>query len=106
MKGKLLDAAHVNYLIRSIYEEEIKAALFSIGNGKTPRPDGFSSYFFKKSWDIIGRDFTVAVMEFFSSGQILKQINHSMLTLISNSKDNDRMEDFRPIASCNVVYNL
>ncbi|KAJ6369366.1 hypothetical protein OIU78_001686, partial [Salix suchowensis] len=30
--------------------EEIKAALFSIPDGKSPGPDGYTSCFFKKSW--------------------------------------------------------
>ena len=44
--------------------------------------------------------------EFFSSGQILRQINHSVLALIPKSKEADRVEDFRPIACCNVIYKV
>ncbi|GFS38119.1 hypothetical protein Acr_00g0055830 [Actinidia rufa] len=53
-------------------DEEIRTALFSIGEDKAPGLDGFSSCFFKRSWDIVGSDFTAVVKEFFSSGQILK----------------------------------
>jgi hypothetical protein len=42
-------------------------ALFSIGNDKAPRPDGYSSFFFKKSWDIVGVDFCAAIQDFFTS---------------------------------------
>ena len=106
LNGKLLEAEQATNLLKAISEEEIKVALFSIGEDKAPGPDGFSSCFFKKAWDIVGRDFSKAVMEFFSSGQILKQINHSVLALIPKSKDADRVEDFRPIACCNVVYKV
>ena len=44
--------------------------------------------------------------EFFTSGQILKQINHVVLALIRKWKDADKVEDFRPIACCNVVYKV
>ena len=54
----------------------------------------------------MGGDFTTAVKEFFSSGQILRQINHSALALIPNFKDVDKVEDFRPIACCNVIYKV
>ena len=54
----------------------------------------------------MGGDFTAAVKEFFSSGQILRQINHSALALIPKFKDADKVEDFRPIACCNVIYKV
>ena len=105
-QGKKLDPEQAQILIHPVTEEEIKKALFSIGDDKAPGPDGYSSYFFKKAWDIVGRDFVAAVMEFFSSGHILRQINHSVLALIPKSKDSDRVEDYRPIACCNVIYKV
>ncbi|GFY95614.1 hypothetical protein Acr_10g0009990 [Actinidia rufa] len=106
LKGNVLEVDQANNLTRAITEEEIKLTLFSIGDDKVPEPDGFTSCFFKKAWDIVGRDFIAAIMEFFASGQIHKQINHSVLALIPKSKDADRVEDFRPIAYYNVTYKL
>ena len=34
--------------------QEIKEAMFSIPNTKSPSPDGFSNGFFKKCWNNIG----------------------------------------------------
>jgi len=36
-------------------EKDIKDAIFSIPNTKSPGPDGFSSGFFKTTWHITGR---------------------------------------------------
>ncbi|GFZ21489.1 similar to CYCLIN D3;2 [Actinidia rufa] len=36
----------------------------------------------------------------------IDKINHSVLALIPKSKDADKVEDFRPIACCNVVYKV
>ncbi|XP_057476933.1 uncharacterized protein LOC130764649 [Actinidia eriantha] len=102
--GKLLDKSQSLALAFPVTEEEIRNALFSIGVDKTPGPNGYSSLFFKQAWDTVGADFTAAILEFSSSGQILKQINHSIIALIPKSKDADKVEDFRPIACCNVVY--
>ena len=106
LRGKLLEAEQANLLLREVTEEEIKSALFSIGEDKAPGPDGYTSCFYKKAWNVIGRDFIKAVKEFFDSGQILKQINHSVLALIPKSKAADKVEDFRPIACCNVLYKV
>jgi len=35
-------------------DQEIKIALFSIPNIKSPGPDGFSSGYFKATWHITG----------------------------------------------------
>ncbi|XP_074283846.1 uncharacterized protein LOC141608385 [Silene latifolia] len=40
-------------LIASVTREDIRKALFSISSSKSPGQDGFSSGFFKKSWDTV-----------------------------------------------------
>ncbi|GFS43605.1 hypothetical protein Acr_00g0086040 [Actinidia rufa] len=67
-RGKRLDPGQAVNLTQQVTKEEIKNALFSIGEDKSPCPDSFSFCFFKKAWDIMGKDFIAAVMEFFSSG--------------------------------------
>ncbi|PKI54302.1 hypothetical protein CRG98_025317, partial [Punica granatum] len=59
-------------LLDSDYEE-IKAALFSMGNDKSPRPDGYTAYFFKHAWQIVQKDFTNVVQHFFSSGKLRRE---------------------------------
>ncbi|XP_039000122.1 uncharacterized protein LOC120125860 [Hibiscus syriacus] len=56
-----LPAGAENYLVRDITEVEIKDALFRQGNDKSPGPDGYTAWFFKFAWDIVGRDFMAAV---------------------------------------------
>lgn len=54
-------------LVSYILEQEIYDALFSIGSDKSPGPDGFNSFFYKKAWSIVGEDFKKAV-KFFLKG--------------------------------------
>ncbi|GJY67968.1 putative RNA-directed DNA polymerase, eukaryota, reverse transcriptase zinc-binding domain protein [Tanacetum coccineum] len=69
-------------MIRSVTNEEIKRAMFDIGDDKTPGPDGYTSAFFKRGWDVVGLDVCNAIRDFFDNGQILKEINHTLLALI------------------------
>ncbi|GJZ89579.1 RNA-directed DNA polymerase, eukaryota, reverse transcriptase zinc-binding domain protein [Tanacetum coccineum] len=55
-------------MIASVTNAEIKRAMFDIGDDKAPGPDGFTSVFFKKEWDVIGHDVCMAVHEFFVNG--------------------------------------
>jgi hypothetical protein len=41
-------------LVAPFSEEEVSAALNSIGDLKAPGPDGMPSIFYKQFWDIIG----------------------------------------------------
>jgi hypothetical protein len=49
----------LSLLLAPASSTDIKKALFSIGNDKASGPDGFSSLFFKKSWDVVGGDFVL-----------------------------------------------
>ncbi|XP_074266898.1 uncharacterized protein LOC141590190 [Silene latifolia] len=51
-------------LVQDITSSEIKAALFSIDSNSSPGVDGFSSGFFKSSWDIINGDFCAAIQNY------------------------------------------
>ena len=104
--GPCLDAASHASLLAPVSDLDIKNALFTIDDGKAPGPDGYSSCFFKKSWSVIREDFCLDVRDFFQSGAMLKQINHSIIALIPKSANTSSASDFRPISCCNVIYKV
>ncbi|GJY57727.1 hypothetical protein Tco_0457619, partial [Tanacetum coccineum] len=69
-------------MVWPISDDEIHTAMFDIGDGQVPGPDGFTLAFFKKGWSIVGTDVCNAVRDFFTNGQLLKEINHTFLALI------------------------
>jgi hypothetical protein len=60
--------------------------------------------FFQKVWHIVGEDCMGAIKSFFMSGQLLKEANDTILTLVQKKPNPLVMGDFRPIAYCNVLY--
>ncbi|XP_022030684.1 uncharacterized protein LOC110931606 [Helianthus annuus] len=77
-----LDPTVAASMIRQVTREEVKSAMFSIGENKAPGPDGYTSAFFKNSWEIVGDEVTKAILEFFNNGKLLKQINHTIIALV------------------------
>ncbi|GJS72432.1 hypothetical protein Tco_0705273 [Tanacetum coccineum] len=45
-------------------------------------PDGLSVALFKKSWDIVGGEITNAVRDLFFNDKLLKELNHTIISLI------------------------
>ena len=88
-----------NYLKR-------KLKMLSLALGMRKPQGRMGAFFFKKAWDYISTDFYNAIKEFFISGKMLKQVNHSLLVLIPKSLHASKVEEFRPIACCNVFYKV
>ncbi|KAL0292748.1 UNVERIFIED_CONTAM: hypothetical protein Sradi_6975500 [Sesamum radiatum] len=83
---------------------KIKTAVFDIDEVKAPGPDGYSSGFFKAAWPIVGEELTRAVLEFFQTRRLLKQINATLISLIPKVANPTTVTEFRPISCCNVLY--
>ncbi|KAJ6843969.1 uncharacterized protein M6B38_295315 [Iris pallida] len=73
---------------------------------KAPGPDDFSSGFFKRHWDILKFQVVEVVQEFFTKGKLLKELNHTFLTLVPKKEGATALADFRPIACCNYLYKI
>ncbi|XP_052181660.1 uncharacterized protein LOC127794528 [Diospyros lotus] len=93
-------------LIAKVSDEEVKAALFSMGDDKAPGPDGFTAKFFKKSWEIVGANVVKAIQSFFASGRLLSQVNATIISLIPKVPHPETPSQFRPISCCNVLYKV
>nr|GEW84414.1 hypothetical protein [Tanacetum cinerariifolium] len=60
--------------------------------------------FFKEAWEIIAADVTKAIKECFTNGILLKELNHTILALILKVTSPMKINDYRPISCCNIMY--
>lgn len=96
-----------NYnLNRPVSEEEVKEVINEMHNGKVPGPNGFNIDFFKASWDIVKKDILDVVEDSKISKTILKALNTSFIALIPKQDKAMTLDQFRPIALCNVIYKI
>ncbi|GKC78481.1 putative RNA-directed DNA polymerase, eukaryota, reverse transcriptase zinc-binding domain protein, partial [Tanacetum coccineum] len=101
---KKLDSNVAFEMIKTVTNQEVKDAIFSMGNDKSPGPDGYTTAFFKEAWDVVANDVTKAVQEFFTNGKLLKELNHTVIALIHKVPSPSRINDYRPISCCNVLF--
>lgn len=99
-----LTAAQHDFLIRPFTEADVFKAVKSMPGKKSPGPDGFTREFFIATWDIVGIDFTKAVLYFFQTNYLPKIIGATALTLVPKHFNASKITEFRPIACCNFVY--
>ncbi|XP_021751699.1 uncharacterized protein LOC110717342 [Chenopodium quinoa] len=99
-----LSDTHRQSLLAPFSADDIKRAMFSIADDKSPGPDGFSSAFFKTYWHEVGNHVITAVQFFFAHGYLLKDWNRTFLVLIPKVDHPEFISQFRPIGLCNVVY--
>ena len=93
-------------LLSSFTAVEVREAMFQMHPSKAPGPDGMSSFFYQKYWNIVGPDVIQGVLSVLNSGYMLQKINHSHIVLIPKKKDPQAISDYRPISLSNVVYKL
>jgi hypothetical protein len=93
-------------LVKEFTEEEVKAALNSIGDLKAPGTDGMPSVFYKNFWDIVGGRVLQEVLEVLNGGPMPEGWNDTTIVLIPKVNNPTQVKDLRPISLCNVLYKL
>jgi hypothetical protein len=93
-------------LLKPYTAEEVKKALFSIGDMKAPGSDGLHAIFFKKCWHIFGDSLTAEVLQAINSKQIPEGWNDTVIVLIPKVENPEYITQYRPINLCNVLYKV
>lgn len=80
--------------------------MFQLGSIKAPGPDGFSSLFYQRSWDVIEKQLCELVKDYFDHGFRMEDLNSTNLVLIPKIGVPVEVGNFRPISLCNFSYKV
>jgi hypothetical protein len=94
-------------LVQEYSDEEIKRALDCMGDLKAPGPDGMPALFYKKFWEITGKDVVKEVKTLLNGGgEMPEGWNETVVVLIPKVPNPEKLKDLRPISLCNVIYKI
>lgn len=96
----------VSEMVKWVSIQEIDDIISSIDPDKAPNPDGFNGFFFKHNWEIIKKDVCKAVLNYFESGKLLREVNRTFLVLIPKGTDSKSINEYMPISLCNFIYKI
>lgn len=96
-----------DYLIGVISDEEIKMVVF-FTLPQTILHVRMTSFliFFQKYWSLVGNSVTKVVRAFFHTRKLIKEINHTFITLIPKIANRISANHFRPICLYSTIYKI
>ncbi|CAB4278316.1 unnamed protein product [Prunus armeniaca] len=78
--------------------EEIETSLGKMFPTKSPGVDGMLALFYHKYWGVVGNDVVGFCLNVLNGGASVKEINHTLLTLIPKVENPVKVTEFRPIS--------
>eukprot|EP00253_Pinus_taeda_P008343 PITA_08343 len=103
---RIITEEHNSLLIKPISLQEVKEAVKNLKEGKVPGPDGFTSNFLHKFWDLIKDEIWHVVEESRALRWLYPGLNATFIALIPKGEDSNTPDKYRPIALCNIIYKI
>lgn len=85
---------------------EVEQSIKSMGKFKSHGPDGFQSVFYQENWDVVGDSVKRSVLSFFETGSLPPEMNDALVVLIAKVQKPEKINQFRPISLCNVLFKI
>ena len=107
LKGMVPKSAEMNDHLRQPFtKEEITEALGQMCPTKAPGPDGLPVVFYQKHWRSVSKGVINTCLHVLNGACTIAPLNHTFITLISKVEKPKKVNEFRPISLCNVIYRI
>ena len=93
-------------LTKEFQKEEIIQAVRNMHPKKALSPNGMSTIFYQKYWDVIRDDVINTVLNVLNSNALVAALNQANIALIPKINCPSKMSEFWPISLCNVSYKI
>lgn len=93
-------------LLSPITLQEVRDTIKQMASWSSPGPDGFPPGFYKQNMELVENDIFKTVQSFFHSKDLLKEMNHTFMSLIPIVNNPVTPANFRPISLCNTSYKI
>ncbi|XP_062094098.1 uncharacterized protein LOC133800152 [Humulus lupulus] len=93
-------------LLGMFTEEDVFSAVRGMNPIKAPGIDGLPALFFQKFWSSIRCDVVSVCLKVLNENNPLHQLNETLIMLIPKVPKAKKVEEYRPISLCNVVYKI
>ncbi|GJZ78991.1 reverse transcriptase [Tanacetum coccineum] len=89
-----------------VSDSKIIKATKQLGGIKAPGEDGFPGMFYQQYWNLIGSSVCKSIHFFFKTGNMLPELNKTLVVLIPKTSSPETLAPFRPISLCNFIYKI
>lgn len=89
-----------------ISQHKLHQALLQMAKSRSPVPDGITTEFFCKFWDLIGTEFIEMIQQSISTGRFPLCMTSGIIALIFKAGDRADLSNWRPITLVDVSYKI
>ncbi|XP_074361973.1 uncharacterized protein LOC141702164 [Apium graveolens] len=95
-----------DYLMSDFTENDIITTIKSMNPSKTPGTDGLTAGFYQTHWDFVKDDVIRTCLHILNNNGHVDNFSDTLISLIPKNEKPEKVENFRPISLCNVIYKI